>query len=257
MSQESVDQESVDQGLVNQESVNQGSVNQGLVEQESVEQEAVMSDAFRSFSGKNGFSQIPNEFFQELLKEIDDLDELKITIYALWLVANREGAAHLLWAQDFASLLSAEDLALGLEKCLRRGSLLKVTLETGEAVYFLNSPRGRASAEAARDRNWIPSKKDFEPPLARPNIYQLYEENIGALTPLIADALKDAENEYPEAWIEEAISKAVKANARKWNYVNAILKRWKEEGYGKKQNRRNDQENRNRYVEGDYADYLD
>jgi DnaD/phage-associated family protein len=216
-----------------------------------------MSNQFTSFSGKKGFSLLPNEFFSELLGEIDDLNELKITLHALWRVAQMEGAAHPLWEGDFASLLDAEDLAQGLEKCLRRGSLLKVTLETGEAVYFLNSPRGQASAEAARDRNRIPSKEHLEPPAPRPNIYQLYEENIGPLTPLIADALREAEEEYPPEVIKEAISKAVKANARKWNYVAAVLKRWKEEGYGKKQNRRDAQENRNRYVEGDYADYLD
>jgi len=216
-----------------------------------------MSKKFKRFSGKAGFSALPNEFFQELLGEIDDLNELKITLYALWRVAQMEGAAHPLWEQDFAHFLDAEDLASGLEKCTQRGSLLRVTLETGEAVYFLNSPRGQASAEAARDRSWVPSKKHLEPPALRPNIYQLYEENIGVLTPLIADALRDAESEYPPEVIEEAIAKAVKANARKWNYVVAILKRWKEEGYGKKQNRRDDQKNRNRYVEGDYADYLD
>ncbi len=216
-----------------------------------------MSSPFKNFSGKNGFTPLPNEFFQELLAGIDDLNELKITVYALWRVAQMEGTVHPLWEEDFARLLDAEDRAEGLKKCVQRGSLLKVTLETGEAVYFLNSPRGQASAESARDRGWIPSKKHPEPPPLRPNIYQLYEENIGLLTPLIADALRDAEDEYQTEKIEEAIALAVKANARKWSYVDAILKRWKEEGYGKKQNRRDNQKDRNRYVEGDYADYLD
>jgi len=216
----------------------------------------VSREQFGGFSGKEKFTPLPDKFFQELLGEIDDLNELKVTLYALWRVANMEGAGHPLWEQDFAEGLDAVDIASGLEKCVRRGSLLKVTVET-EEVYFLNSPRGRASAEAARDGNWIPSKEHSEPPAPRPNIYQLYEENIGPLTPLMADALREAEEEYPPEVIEDAVAKAVKANARKWNYVAAILKRWKEEGYGKKQNRRDDQENRNRYVEGDYADYLD
>ena len=69
--------------------------------------------------------------------------------------------------------------------------------------------------------------------------------------------LKDAEEDYSEKWIAEAIGLAVKTNARNWNYVEAILKRWKEEGYGKKQDRRDNQEDRNRYVQGDYADFID
>ncbi|MBT3188906.1 MAG: DnaD domain protein [Anaerolineae bacterium] len=211
---------------------------------------------FKGFSGKEKFTQIPNEFFRELLSEIDDLNELKITLYALWRVANMEGASHPLWEQDFAEGLNAVDISSGLEKCVLRGSLLKVTIDA-DVVYFLNSPRGRASAEAARESGWVPSKRNSTPPLTRPNIYQLYEENIGPLTPLLADTLKDAEDEYEIEKIEEAIGLAVKANARNWRYVEAILKSWKEEGYGKKQNRQDDSKDRNRYVQGDYADFID
>ncbi len=208
------------------------------------------------FSGSEGFSSLPNEFFRGWLAEIDDLDELKITLYALWLVANMEGAAHPLWEQDFVEGLDAVDIASGLEKCVLRGSLLKVTLESDE-VYFINSPRGQASAEAARESGWVPLKRHAAVPLARPNIYKLYEENIGPLTPMIADALNETENEHPIEKIEEAMRLAVKANARKWSYVEAILKRWKEEGYGKKQNRQDSEKDRNRYVEGDYADFIE
>ncbi len=212
---------------------------------------------FKGFFGKENFTQLPNEFFSKLLNEIDDLSELKVTLFALWRVEHLEGAAHPLWEQDFAEELNAVDIVSGLEKCVQRGSLLRVTFEADEDVYFINSPRGRASAEAARESGWVPSKRHSAPPLARPNIYQLYEENIGPLTPLLADSLKDAEEEYPTERIEEAILLAVKANARKWIYVEAVLKRWKEEGYGKKHDRQDSEKDRNRYVEGDYADFLD
>ncbi len=190
----------------------------------------------KKFSGNAGFTPIPNEFFSDWLSEIDDLNELKVTLFALWFSANQEGAAHPLFVDDFAEGLDAVDINLGLEKCVQRGSLLKVTSEA-EDVYFLNSPRGRAAAESARAGEWVPSRRATATPVPRPNIYRLYEENIGALTVLVADMLKDAEEEYSEKWIAEAIALAVKANARNWNYVEAILKRWKEEGYGKKQNR--------------------
>ena len=64
-------------------------------------------------------------------------------------------------------------------------------------------------------------------PLDRPNVFKLYEENIGPLTPMIADALKDAETIYSIEWIAEAIELAVKNNKRNWKYSEAILKRWK------------------------------
>ena len=85
--------------------------------------------------------------------------------------------------------------------------------------------------------------------MERPNVFGVYEQNIGPLTPLIADALKDAEQSYPAEWINEAIELAVRNNKRSWSYCEAILKRWKEEGRGAKQNRRDDQAARQRDVE--------
>ena len=63
------------------------------------------------------------------------------------------------------------------------------------------------------------------------NIFELYEQNIGLLTPMVADALKAAETEYPPGWIAAAFEEAVKANARNLKYIEAILKRWKVEGF--------------------------
>ena len=71
-------------------------------------------------------------------------------------------------------------------------------------------------------------------------MFKRYEENIGPLTPLIADMLKDAEDVYTAEWISDAIGLAVENNKRNWKYIEAILKRWKEEGRAEKQNRRND-----------------
>ncbi len=64
----------------------------------------------------------------------------------------------------------------------------------------------------------------------RPNIFALYEQNIGLLTPLIAEDLKDAVNHYPEEWIEDAFREALQHNKRKWSYISAILRRWETEG---------------------------
>ena len=63
-----------------------------------------------------------------------------------------------------------------------------------------------------------------------PNIFTLYEENIGLLTPMIADELRAAEKLYPEIWLRDAIKRAVKENKHKWSYIQAILERWAAEG---------------------------
>ena len=83
----------------------------------------------------------------------------------------------------------------------------------------------------------------------------VYERNIGILTPMMAEILRDAEKEYPAGWIEEAMRIAVEHNARSWKYVAAILERWKKEGRGGKKTTA--EEERRRYVEGEYADFIE
>ena len=47
---------------------------------------------------------------------------------------------------------------------------------------------------------------------------------------MIADVLKDAEKQYPEVWIIDALVLAVENNKRNWKYCAAILKRWQTDG---------------------------
>ena len=131
--------------------------------------------------------------------------------------------------------LSLKQIKLGLRKCVERGILLKAQGEA-EVLYFLNSPRGRLAVDSfAKGKLSAVGSATRE----RSNVFKLYEENIGPLTPLIADTLKDAEEVYTAEWISDAIGLAVENNKRNWKYVEAILKRWKEEGRAEKQDGRN------------------
>ena len=78
------------------------------------------------------------------------------------------------------------------------------------------------------------------------NIYKIYENEIGTLTPLIENELKLALKEFSPAKIQEAIKEAVKQNHRKWSYINGILENWKT-GRGK-----NDPDP-NKYIKGKYG----
>lgn len=204
---------------------------------------------FDGFQDSETYTQLPDTFFRELLEVIGDLAELKLILYAIWLVAHMDGPLRALPRQDFetASLgLEPDEVGRGLEMAVKHRVLLRSG--RGPATrYFLNSPRGRAAVEAS-DQDTPPAQASSAP-LERPNVFKLYEENIGPLTPMIADALKDAEDSYPPSWIVEAMDLAVRNNKRSWSYCQAILKRWKEEGRGKKQNRRDDQAARQRDVE--------
>jgi DnaD/phage-associated family protein len=204
---------------------------------------------FKGFTDTESFTRFPDSFLQKILPEIKDPAELKVTLYFLWLVEHMEGPFRALRQSDFELErlgLDADELASGLESAVRRGTLLKAE-QAADVRYFLNSPRGRAGAEAFARGDW--SGVDAPPATPRPNVFQLYEENIGPLTPMIAEALKDAEATYDPGWVSEAIALAVVNNKRSWKYAEAILKRWKEEGRAEKQDRQDSKEDRRRDVE--------
>ncbi|HLI08319.1 MAG TPA: DnaD domain protein [Ktedonobacteraceae bacterium] len=74
------------------------------------------------------------------------------------------------------------------------------------------------------------ARKKVQVQVERPNIFVLYEQNIGLLSPLIAEELKEAADRYPAEWIEAAFREAVMYNKRNWKYIRAILRRWETEG---------------------------
>ena len=63
---------------------------------------------------------------------------------------------------------------------------------------------------------------------------------------MIAETLRDAEQTYPADWLEDAIRIAVENNVRRWRYVDAILRSWKEEGRDE-QDRQGTEKDRRRY----------
>jgi DNA replication protein len=214
---------------------------------------------FKGFTDAESFTQLPDTFFHQLLNQIDDVTELKVTLYCLWRVEHMDGPFRALQESDFDVKelgLSADEIRAGIEKALKRGSILQV--KNDSVLYFLlNSPRGRAVVQAIESGNWNPEGAGSNLAFERPNIFRLYEENIGPLTPLIADALKDAEETYSAEWIADTIDLAVRNNKRSWKYCEAILKRWKEEGRGEKQDRRDAEKDRDKYIKGEYADYIE
>ena len=208
---------------------------------------------------------LPAYFFSDLLPVIDDLAELKVTIFAQAALQQKEGDYRFLRIDEFAdddSLLSGlavideaatarESLTVALAKAVARGTLLLAEVEIeGEArrYYTAADEDGSALRQRIRDGEWQPAADgEIELLPLRPSVYGLYEDNIGVLTPMIVDSLKDAEATYPPGWIEEAIRLAVERNIRNWRYIRGILERWQQEGrVGEKRGRHPRRRNPNR-----------
>jgi DnaD/phage-associated family protein len=189
------------------------------------------------------------------MDEMDDVAELKVTLYAIYRIEHIEGNFRGLSEADFSAQalgLSVEQIRHGLNKSLQRKTMLKSSNEAG-VFYFLNSPRGRLSAEAFA-KGQIKSAQSYVP--NKSNVFKLYEENIGALTPLIADMLRDAEKNYSSEWFEEAFEIAVSRNVRNWKYVSAILNRWKENGKDERRDSQDSIQDAKRYTEGEFSEFF-
>ena len=166
-----------------------------------------MSNHFTGFpGGKVRITPLPAAFFTDLLAQVDHLGELKVTLYAFWALDRQEGTLRFLRYADFAgderlltgfgapSQAAEAALADSLQRAVKRGTLLMAQVQGGNlenAVFFLNSPRGRAALKSLQAGEWRPEdieRSGLTLQHERPNIYRLYEENIGPLTPLLAQA---------------------------------------------------------------------
>jgi len=221
--------------------------------------------AFSGFpAGKARKVSLPEAVFSELVPLIDDLHELKVTLHVLWRLADQRGqAVRYLRQADLASdpLLLAglgptplAALEMALARAVERGTLLvaEEPAGSGERLIFANTPRGRAAVEAIASGRW-------PRPLAaatRSNVFALYEQNIGPLSPLIADELREAEATYPADWLEEAFRIAVELNKRNWRYIRAILERWRTEGRDDETVGRAGAGDGRRYIQGEYGPYI-
>jgi len=207
---------------------------------------------FSGFPAKMRFTPIPNLFFSSLLPQISDIAELKTTLHIFWSLYGKRGYPRFTTYRELlgnTSLMSSlreetrlpdEILRNALEMAVKRGTILHIVLERDgarEDVYLLNTESDRQiMAKIQNGELDLPGMKagvqahpdvETEP---QPDIFTLYEQNIGMLTPMIAEELREAEKLYPEAWIRDAIKEAVNQNKRKWSYISAILEHWSAEG---------------------------
>lgn len=209
-----------------------------------------MADRFPGFARPGRTTPLPGEFFSRLLNEITDLVELKVTLYLFWRVHQKTAFPRLVSRREvladrgFVAGLAVpgepvrETLARGLRLVTARGTFLQLRVKIGdraEALFLVNTPDNQKVAERIVAGELWPQLREVRSvdpamPLERPNIFRLYEQNVGILTPLIADQLRDAENTYPAEWIEDAFREAVAQNRRSWRYIQKILERWASEG---------------------------
>jgi DnaD/phage-associated family protein len=103
-----------------------------------------------------------------------------------------------------------------------------------EVLLTTNTAANRRAFDQVRDGRIALGRpiaaESAAPAARRDNVFHLYEENIGPLTPLVAEELREVEQLYPYEWLQEAMREAALQNKRSWRYAAAILQRWATEG---------------------------
>jgi DnaD/phage-associated family protein len=213
------------------------------------------SRQFAGFPDRMELVPVPGAVFGTLLREIDNLAELKTLLHVLRLLHGQPrtprfvqraslladgGLLEALGSQDGRT--DEETVASALDRAVGRGTLIAIRVTDGateDECYLLNT---RANERIARqvlagertlgELGPAPVPRESPGTQNRPTIYELYEQNIGLLTPLLGEELREAAESYPAAWIEDAFREAVAQNRRSWRYARRILETWASRGRG-------------------------
>jgi DNA replication protein len=197
---------------------------------------------------ETGFVSLPESFFTQTLPEIQDLSELKVVLYVAHTILRKQqpSTSHSECSVTYSELktetsrllpdLSEETLRQALDSAVEHGALSRSTSNMNgvlEDVYSLTVDSGQSPAV---------------------NTFALYEQNIGIITPMIAEELKEAGKLYPPQWIEEAFKEAVTLNKRSWKYTARILERWASEGKDSGEYKRDiKKDDPDKYIKGKYG----
>lgn len=205
------------------------------------------------------FAHVPGTYVSQVVRHVSDAAEFKVTLLVFYLLSGtREYPGHVTRSDVMmkaSSLLGMDEpeCAAGLEAAVGRGVFLTSSLAAeagGGVAYFANIEADLEAIEQFK----AGTRQGHRDAASVENIFALYEENIGIITPIIAEELRDAQRTYPAEWIEDAFREAVKGQKRNWKYISRILERWRVEGRGSGTNRPGAlPSDPDRYVKGRYG----
>ena len=230
-------------------------------------------EQFKGFPAKMEFTPLPNFFFSTILPKISDMGELKTTLHVLATLYRKRGYPRFVTYRELlenTSLVNSlkgeakspdEVLRNALEMATRRGTIIHMALDrdgVSEDIYFLNTESDRQIMAKIQNGELRLSglkagRQAYVETVEQPDIFTFYEQNVGMLTPIIAEELQEAEKLYPEAWIRDAIKEAVSLNKRSIRYILRILERWSAEGKSDGTYQRYSKTDPDKYVKGKYG----
>ena len=199
---------------------------------------------FEGFTKGVKYSAVPAPILNSYLEIVENFAELKTVLRAIWILNNKKGRVQYITQEELCSdrILTRSLLAKTIEEhqkmvisSLAAAVSHSIFIEpkhgaNNHTVYFLNTESNRILNNKPLQIPHADKPDSWEIEHDLPGPYTLYEQNIGMITPLIADKIKEAEAEFPTEWIAEAIIESVSMNKRNWAYISSILTNWQIEG---------------------------
>jgi DnaD/phage-associated family protein len=187
------------------------------------------------------YTQVPNDFF-EMAQDMGEAEiKVMLCIIRETFGYHRDECQLSIRKLAIGAGLTPRNAYNGAEKAITRGLIVKsvspTNTTTWRAVVARDTARVRKGYSAVSPRKvQVPVKeiketiKENEDEAALATISKAYTSEIGILTPMIADELREASTAYPVQWTIDAIHEAATQNKRGWKYILAILTRWKAQG---------------------------
>lgn len=186
-------------------------------------------------------TRVPNAVLGRVLTNINDADEIKLILRAIWLFEHQRGYPRYITHDDLRRdrVLSVvipdqSDFDRILKSAVERGVFVEVSINDNICLMFNTESARRASIEVSPTANDLNTDNNgWETPAASTgsaDAFRAYEENIGILSPMIRQSILAALEDFTDEDITRAVRIAVENESRSWSFVAGVLRRWARDG---------------------------
>ena len=186
-------------------------------------------------------TRVPNAVLGRMLSSIDEIDEIKLILRAIWLLERQRGYPRYITCDDLrrdrvlsVTIPDRSDFDRILRLTIEHGIFIQISINNNICLMFNTDSARRASIEVSSSAVSLNKDGDYwETPAisnAPADAFRAYEENIGILSPMIRQSILAALEDFTDEDISHAVRIAVENESRSWSFVAGVLRRWARDG---------------------------
>ena len=235
--------------------------------------EALANFAFPQVSGIPGSTLIPNEFFEFFFPSVEFIEDIFTLFWCVYVLQEEFASKQKyyvssddLWftqgvEYSFKKIgIDKEQFNQSLERCVGLGFLLKMISNHQnheEVIFLLNNSTSQdmvTNLQTGESNIDVNLNLEQTQTFGTAELFQLYEEYFGVISPRIAESLVEASNQYDSDLIKQALKEASTQAITSWRYIERILESKEKESRKNETNRRDSLEARkHNYIGGKFG----